>query len=90
MYVVELVAPNTVNTMPTKTMLAVADHGEIAGDQVTGNYDDAANVLDSIERLGISYADVTALLETEGVDKFSKSWAELRSSVQAELTKAAL
>jgi transaldolase len=90
MYVVDLVAPNTVNTMPTKTMLAVADHGEIAGDQVTGNYDDAANVLDSIERLGISYSDVTALLETEGVDKFSTSWAELRASVQAELTKAAL
>jgi transaldolase len=90
MYVVELVAPNTVNTMPTKTMKAVADHGEIAGDQVTGHYDDATNVLDSLERLGIAYADVTAVLETEGVDKFTKSWAELRSSVQAELTRAAL
>ena len=89
MYVVDLAAPNTVNTMPTKTMLAVADHGEIAGDQVTGHYDDARNVLDSLERLGVAYADVTALLETEGVDKFAKSWAELKSSVQAELTKAA-
>ncbi|MEP7194519.1 MAG: transaldolase [Actinomycetota bacterium] len=90
MYVVDLVAPNTVNTMPTKTMKAVADHGEIAGDQVTGNYDDATNVLDSLERLGISYAEVTALLETEGVDKFTKSWAELQSSVQAALTRGAL
>jgi transaldolase len=90
MYVVELVAPNTVNTMPTKTMLAVADHAEIAGDQVTGHYDDATNVLDSIERLGISYADVTALLETEGVDKFAKSWSDLQASVQAELSKVAL
>ena len=90
MYVVDLVAPNTVNTMPTKTMKAVADHGEIAGDQVTGSYDDATNVLDSLERLGISYAEVTALLETEGVDKFAKSWAELLSSVQTELTRAAL
>jgi transaldolase len=89
MYVVDLAAPNTVNTMPTKTMLAVADHGEIAGDQVTGNYGDARNVLDSLERLGVTYTDVTALLETEGVDKFAKSWAELKSSVQAELTKAA-
>jgi len=89
MYVVDLAAPNTVNTMPTKTMLAVADHGEIAGDQVTGHYDDARNLLDSLERLGVAYADVTALLETEGVDKFANSWAELKSSVQAELTKAA-
>ena len=90
MYVVDLTAPSTVNTMPTKTMQAVADHGEIAGDQVTGNYDDARNVLDTLERLGISYADVTALLEGEGVDKFVRSWAELLSNVQAELTKVAL
>jgi len=90
MYVVELAAPNTVNTMPTKTMQAVADHSEIAGDQVTGNYDDARNVLNALERLGISYADVTAQLETEGVDKFATSWAELLADVQTELTKAAL
>ena len=90
MYVVDLAAPGTVNTMPTKTMQAVADHGEIAGDQVTGNYQEAGNVLDSVERLGISYADVTAVLETEGVDKFATSWAELLTSVQTELTKAAL
>ena len=89
MYVVDLAAPNTVNTMPTKTMLAVADHGEISGDQVTGHYDDARNVLDALERLGVSYADVTALLETEGVDKFEKSWGDLLSDVQVELTKAA-
>jgi transaldolase len=89
MYVVDLAAPDTVNTMPSKTMQAVADHGEIAGDQVTGNYDDARNVLDSLERLGISYADVVDVLEREGVDKFAKSWEELLSDVQAELAKVA-
>ena len=88
MYVVDLAAPNTVNTMPTKTMQAVTDHGEILGDQVTGNYDDARNVLDALERLGIPYADVVDVLEHEGVDKFAKSWAELLSDVQRELTKA--
>ena len=90
MYVVDLAAPNTVNTMPTKTMQAVADHGEIAGDQVTGNYDDARTVLDALERLGISYADVTAQLETEGVDKFATSWGQLLADVQTALSKAAL
>jgi transaldolase len=89
MYVVDLAAPNTVNTMPTKTMLAVADHGQIAGDQVTGNYDDAGNVLDALARLGVSYADVTAVLEREGVEKFDRSWAELLAGVQVELTKVA-
>jgi transaldolase len=88
MYVVELAAPNTVNTMPTKTMLAVADHGEIAGDQVTCHYDDARNVLDALERLGVSYADVVAVLEREGVDKFERSWTDLLSGVQTELTEA--
>jgi transaldolase len=89
-YVEELVAPNTVNTMPTKTMLAVADHGEISGDQVSGKYDEARNVLDALERLGIPYADVVTVLERDGVEKFAKSWAELRSNVQAELNKVAL
>ena len=68
---------------------AVADHGEITGDQVTGNYADAKDVLDSLERLGVSYADVVAVLEREGVDKFEKSWGELLTDVQEELTKAA-
>jgi transaldolase len=90
MYVVDLAAPNTVNTMPAKTMKAVADHGQIAGDQITGNYDDARNVLDALERLGINYADVTAVLESEGVDKFIKSWADLLSTVAAALAKVAL
>ena len=45
-------------------------------------------MLDSLERLGISYADVTAQLEREGVDKFEKSWGELLDGVTSELEKA--
>ena len=71
MYVEDLVAPNTVNTMPTKTLQAVADHGEINGDQVTGRYDEARGALDALGALGIPYADVVAVLEREGVDKFA-------------------
>jgi transaldolase len=88
MYVTELVAPDTVNTMPEKTLDAVADHGEITGDAVTSHYDDATEVLDSLERLGISYAEVVALLEKEGVEKFEKSWKELLGGVTRELEKA--
>ncbi|MHB1234136.1 MAG: transaldolase, partial [Microbacteriaceae bacterium] len=40
-YVVELVAPEVVNTMPEKTMEATFDHGIIRGDTVTGGYDSA-------------------------------------------------
>ncbi|MFL6081418.1 MAG: transaldolase, partial [Ornithinibacter sp.] len=88
MYVTELVAPGTVNTMPEKTLDATADHGEVTGDTVTPYYAEAAEVLDSLERLGISYAEVTAQLEREGVDKFEKSWGELLDGVTRELEKA--
>ncbi|CAM3921447.1 transaldolase [Janibacter anophelis] len=87
LYVTELVADNTVNTMPEKTLDATIDHGEITGDTITGGYDEAQQVLDDLDRLGISYTDVTAKLEREGVDKFEKAWGELLEGVSAELSK---
>ncbi len=89
LYVTELVARPTVNTMPSTTMDATADHGQIHGDTVRGGYAEAAAVLDAIERLGISYTEVTALLEREGLDKFEKSWGELLATVSDELARVA-
>ena len=89
LYVTELVTDGTVNTMPSATMDAVADHGEVHGDTVRGYYDDARKVLDALERLGISYGDVTAVLEREGVEKFVKSWDELHRTVSDELAHQA-
>lgn len=88
MYVTELVAPGTVNTMPEKTLDAVVDHGEVTGDTVTGHYAEATETLDSLERLGISYAEVVDLLEKEGVEKFESAWGELLDGVTDELKKA--
>ncbi|MBB5631938.1 transaldolase [Cryobacterium mesophilum] len=88
LYVEELVAPDVVNTMPEKTMEAVFDHGVIRGDTVTGSYADANAVLDELAGLGISYDDVTDLLEKEGVDKFTVSWNELLDTVSAALDSA--
>jgi transaldolase len=88
LYVTELVAPNTVNTMPEKTLDAVADHGEVRGDTVTGEYAAAGELLDQLEGLGISYADVTAQLEREGVDKFEASWRELIDEATSDLDLA--
>jgi transaldolase len=75
--------------MPSKTLDAVADHGEITGETIRGRYDEAKQVLDRLEQLGIGYKDVTDLLEREGVDKFEKSWAELGQTVSDELERAA-
>jgi transaldolase len=87
MYVTELVAPSTVNTMPAKTLEATVEHGQITSDTVTGSYQQAQQVLDDLARVGISYTEVVDLLETEGVDKFEKSWQELLETVRTELSK---
>ncbi|GGL93997.1 transaldolase [Nakamurella endophytica] len=87
-YVVELVAPNTVNTAPEKTIDAVADHGVIRGNTIEGTYGAASAVFSSLQALGIDMDDVFEVLETEGVDKFEKSWAELLDTVAASLESA--
>jgi transaldolase len=87
MYVVELVAPNTVNTMPEATIAAVADHGELRGDAVRGTYDQSREVFEDLAGLDISYEDVVTVLEEEGVSKFAASWQELLETIQAELER---
>lgn len=85
LYVTELVAPNTVNTMPEKTIDAVADHGVITGDTVTGRAAEAQEVFDKLAAIGIDLPDVFRVLEDEGVDKFEKSWHELLEATQGQL-----
>ena len=85
MYVTELVAKDTVNTMPEATIHAVADHGEIRGDTIHGTYDASRKVIADLENLGVSYDDVTAVLEDEGVAKFAASWNELIEMVKGQL-----
>ena len=88
LYVTELVAPNTVNTMPEKTIDAVADHGVITGDTVTGTADEAQEVFDKLTAVGIDLPDVFKVLEDEGVEKFEKSWLELLDATQEQLDAA--
>ena len=88
MYVTELVVADTVNTMPEKTLLAFADHGEVDGDQVTGTAAQAQEVFDALERVGIDLTDVFLTLEDEGVEKFEKSWQELLETVKGQLDGA--
>ncbi|WP_396929582.1 transaldolase [Mycolicibacterium sp.] len=89
LYVTELVAPNTVNTMPEKTMEAVADHGVVTGDTITGTATASQEVFDKLDAIGIDLRDVFLVLENEGVDKFEKSWQELLDATQEQLNAAA-
>ena len=80
-YVVELVAPDTVNTMPQKTLDALIDHGIVRGDTITNNYAQAVEVFNSLSDLNISLNAVTTALEIDGVKKFAEAWDELLASV---------
>ncbi|MEV5761901.1 transaldolase [Streptomyces tendae] len=85
LYVEELVAPGTVNTMPEATLDAAADHGEVRGDTVTGGYAQARADLAAVERLGVSYDEVVEQLEREGVAKFEAAWQDLLAAVTKSL-----
>ncbi|WP_406434894.1 transaldolase [Streptomyces sp. NBC_01589] len=86
LYVDELVAPGTVNTMPEATLDATADHGDIHGDSVTGGYAQARADLAAVQRLGISYDEVVKQLEDEGVSKFEAAWEDLLGVVATSLS----
>ncbi|MGC1210662.1 MAG: transaldolase [Micromonospora sp.] len=87
-YVEELIAPGTVNTMPEPVIHAFADHGEMRGDTITGAYDDARKVFTDLESVGVDMSDVIATLEREGVEKFEASWLELLDGVRKSLAEA--
>ncbi|WP_269928119.1 transaldolase [Kocuria massiliensis] len=87
MYVTGLCVENTVNTMPEKTLEATADHAEITGDTVTGTYDQSEAEINALEKIGVSYNDVVAKLETEGIQKFEDSWKELLDTVSSALSR---
>jgi transaldolase len=89
LYVTDLVVADTVNTMPEKTLMAFADHGEVQGDQVTGRSAEAQAVFDQLTGVGIDIDDVFVTLETEGVDKFKASWVELLDTVKGQMAQAA-
>jgi transaldolase len=88
MYVIELVAPDTVNTMPESTLDAMADHGKLEGNRGSSGYDRARQVFADLEAFGISYEDVVTVLEDEGVAKFAASWQEMLETISTELAAA--
>ncbi|MBL7256698.1 transaldolase [Paractinoplanes lichenicola] len=88
-YVEELVAPGTVNTMPESVIHAFADHGETRADAVTGSYAAAKQVFADLGTVGVDLPDVFKVLEDEGVDKFEASWKELLEGVDKSLKAAA-
>lgn len=85
LYVEELIAPQTVSTMPEHTLRAIADHGNISTDTITGHYEEAERVLQSAAKFGLDMSQITKDLEEDGVRKFVESWDGVKETVQAKL-----
>jgi len=81
LYVEALAAPLTVNTMPDKTLLAFADHGEV-GEPIPTDGGDAEQVLAEFEAAGVDVAELAARLQREGAEAFDASWKELMQSIE--------
>lgn len=85
LYVDNLIAPGVVNTMPEKTLWAVADHAVVLPDTITPHIAAARETMAALKSVGVDYDDVVDVLEKEGVSKFAASWEELLTGVQSAL-----
>jgi transaldolase len=84
-YVDELIAPETIITLPPATLEAFADHSVVSSDAITGRYDEAVDTFRRLKAVGISYEKVTDKLLAEGVSKFEASWRQLNHTVAEAL-----
>jgi len=83
LYVEELIGPETIDTMPEETIEAFQDHGQV-DETLTRGIDEAHQVFDGLRAVGVDYDDVVAVLEREGVDKFSDSFSELIEGIESK------
>lgn len=87
-YVTQLVAPDTVNTMPEPTLKAIGNFDEPIGNRMSGSFDAARKVMDDLTVIGVDLADVAKTLEQEGVAGFVRSWSDLIASVERQVENA--
>ena len=87
LYIDELIGPETVNTMPEKTLDAFRDHGRVRP-SLTADVDDAAHALAALERAEISLAGITAELLADGVKLFSDAFDRLNGAIAAKRRRA--
>ncbi len=83
LYVEALAAPLTVNTMPDKTLLAFADHGQVSAVMATDGAD-AAHTLAAFETVGIDHHALADQLQHDGADSFDASWRSLLASITSK------
>lgn len=87
-YVVELIAPATVNTMPESTIHAAKNFSGEIGNTIAGSYSQADQVFKELAELGISYDSVVTELERDGIIKFVDAWEALIETISEQLSRS--
>ena len=82
LYVENLIGPDTVNTMPEKTLEALLDHGTCPGDTVLDGVDQARTLLDDLRSHGLDVEALGEKLQADGVVAFSKSYDDLLATIE--------
>ncbi len=83
LYIGALAAPNTVNTMPEKTLIAFSEHGKLSG-ALPRDGGDCENVLDEFRKAGIDLDKLGEDLQSQGAKSFDESWQNLLSAIEAK------
>jgi len=83
LYIDALAAPDTVNTMPDKTLLAFADHGRVNAVMPAGG-GDAQQVIGAFKQAGVDHASLAQQLQNEGAQSFDKSWKALMDCIESK------
>jgi transaldolase len=86
MYVETLVGPDTVNTMPMQTIEAFLDHGKVVPGSVESGLDEARRYFERLEKVGISFREITDQLIEEGIRKFIDPYDRLLASLEEKGT----
>lgn len=86
LYVSELAGPQTVNTMPEKTLDAALDSDALHGDTLSDTREESERFFEELTSIGVDTDDVFAQLEREGVEKFVASWQDLLDSMSERLS----
>ncbi len=83
LYIEALAAPNTINTMPEKTLLAFGDHGQLTG-TLPRDGGNSEGVLADFRQAGIDLDRLAADLQSQGAKSFDESWQSLLSAIDAK------
>jgi transaldolase len=83
LYINALAAPNTINTMPEKTLLAFSEHGKVT-ETLPRNGGDCEAILTDFRRAGIDLDKLAADLQSQGARSFDESWKKLLNAIETK------